>query len=137
MKRTTITEKLPFRPVSPRAIADAIGRNRALALALSGGLLAGAGLPQTASAHDPDAAAVFITGAAVGYLLTEALDDDDHDHHHYRRAYYEPAYVTAPRVVYYAPPPRVVHYEVIEAPPRYYGPRRGNGHWDRGRHHRH
>jgi hypothetical protein len=105
------------------------------AMLLSGGLLAGAGIPQTASADGSDEFVSFVAGSAFGFLLNEAIDDDHHHHHH---SHYRPAYVvTAPPPVYYAPPPRVYHHHVYEYRPhydhkRYY--KRHDKHWRK--HHR-
>jgi hypothetical protein len=100
------------------------------AMLLSGGLLAGAGVPQTASAHGSDEFVSFVAGSAFGFLLNEAVDDDHHHHH----THYRPAYVVAPPPpVYYAPPTRVYHHHVYEAP-RYYRHEGHRKHWRK--HHR-
>jgi hypothetical protein len=102
------------------------------AMLLSGGLLAGAALPQTANAHGSDEFVGFVAGSAFGFLLNEAVDGH---HHHHHGAYYPPPYVVAaPPPVYYAPAPRVYHHHVY-APAPYYGHGHGK-HWRKHKHHR-
>ena len=78
---------------------------------LSGGLLAGVGLPQQASAHASGEFVAFVAGTAVGYLLN-ANDDVRHVHHYHRppRQGYVVLPPGGPGGWYAAPPVHVVHH---------------------------
>jgi hypothetical protein len=103
--------------------------NKTLSALLVSGGLATAVAPVGAHAHDPDALAGFIAGAAVGALLTGAADA--HVHHHVY-AHPGPVYVAPRPLAYYAvPAPRVRYVQVIEAPRAYYKPKHHHRHWKR------
>jgi len=109
---------------------------RISAVLLSGGMLVGTGLPQSANAHaGPDEFVAFIAGTAVGYLLN--ADDDVHHAHHYH-AYRPQGYVISDHGGWYAPPPvHVVHrYEHhYYGRPKHYKQRHHGGGRRHGRHH--
>lgn len=89
-------------------------------LLLCGGVLAGMAAPQTARAHDYDPAVVFVTGAAIGYLLSDG-GSDRHVHHYYGhkphkyhgkhyKKYHKKHYRKYHHGAYYAPPRQVHHH---------------------------
>ncbi|MBX3705896.1 MAG: hypothetical protein KF911_04615 [Pseudomonadales bacterium] len=99
-------------------------------LLLCGGVLVGMAAPQTARAHEYDPAVVFVTGAAIGYLLSDG-GSDRHVHHyhghrphkyhakHYKKYHkkHHKKYHRGDRRyhgAYYAPARQVHHYHRVD-----------------------